>query len=102
VLQQYESEAQTSVTHESHAILSFAPATHSLCVHVEPVDSQVVGPQYVGTSAMQTESHPLVQQYVSCAQTSATQTSQEVVRAAPAVHSVCAHVEVVPQMAVPQ
>ena len=35
-LQQYGSDAQMSVTHVSHPEVSFAPALHSLCLHVPP------------------------------------------------------------------
>jgi hypothetical protein len=65
VVQQYESCAQTLVTHESQPLVSLVPVEHSGCPQVPPPHDSW---QTELTSPTQSESHAVVQQYESTAQ----------------------------------
>jgi hypothetical protein len=89
-LQQCASTAQMELTHESQLALSFAPAAHGSCAQLDPNAPAQVLPQMLPTSPTQMESHALLQQYESAAQTSFTHASQFDLRFVPFWQGSCA------------
>ena len=88
MVQQNESMAQTAVAHELQPSTSAAPEVHSSCAQLPPPHAW---PQIDVTSPTQTESHDVVQQYESEAQTLVTHGSQPLTSAAPEVHGSWLH-----------